>query len=527
MVFTKRKLSGFSAMATASMRGFTNSRGLTIGWLIASPLESGAALRSLLRIVVLFSCPMAQSENLMFFRRNRLLPCGLLALFVLALSSFVGTIALADEKTLLISETSVGGGLSETIAKEGNTVYIARHADGVEVMDVSNPANPVTIAVIDPDGPTFNTVNVWDVQVLNGVLFVFNKGLAEDPNPDKGNWTGVYMYDVTLPWDPVEVGAIVWGKHPGHHLGAWTESGEVGLIDGVPHLFVCSKITTMVEVFDVSDPAVAVWKSSVMRPAWKASQETVYQDGLLYTAWGTEGFTIDDLSDPANPVRLGHQPYLGPAVVNGGLRTLCPTPDGNHLITGEYTNAGDVRLWNITNPSAITQVSSWRLGTNSLLWSVKATNDYAYVAHLEDGIRILDIRTRTSLTPAGFFDPDPAASVRTWAGIADIVIDGMTLYASHETRGLFVVEHDPLLPPPDDVTITLATYKTSKNELKVYATSSLQPTPTLTVAGLGVMTWKPRNSRYELTVRLPTAPTNVTVQSSARGVATRSVTVTR
>lgn len=435
------------------------------------------------------------------------------------------SVASGGDKTVLMSETNLGGGAAETLAKEGNTVYVARHADGVDVIDVTNPVAPVKLTTIDPDGPGNATVDVWDVQVLNDVLYVFNKGSAIDPNPDKGNWTGVYMYDVSNPATPVEVGAIVWGKHPWHHLGAWTQSGAVGLIAGVPHLFVCSSISTEVEVFDVSNPAVAVWKSTVFRPAWKASQETVYQDGKLYTAWGTEGFTIDDISTPDTPVRLGHQPYTGPSVVNGGLRTLCPTPDGQHVVTGEYTTQGDVRLWDVRNPGAITQVASWRLGTGALLWSVKASNDYAYVAHLEDGIRILDIRTRTALTPAGSFDPDPSAPVRTWAGIADIVLDGMMMYASHETRGLFNVLHDPNLPPPDSVSVTTASYKSSKRELTVYATSTQQPTPTLTVAGFGPMTWVRRNNRYELVVRANSAPATVTVNSSAGGSRTATVSI--
>lgn len=447
------------------------------------------------------------------------------SLTLLCGSLLSSSVASGGDKTVLMSETNLGGGLTETLAKEGNTVYVARHSNGVDVIDVTNPVAPVKLTTIDPDGPGNATVDVWDVQVLNDVLFVFNKGTAIDPNPDKGNWTGVYMYDVSNPAAPVEVGAIVWGKHPWHHLGAWTQSGAVGLIAGVPHLFVCSSISTEVEVFDVSNPAEAVWKSTVPRPAWKASQETVYQDGKLYTAWGTEGFTIDDVSTPDTPVRLGHQPYTGPSVVNGGLRTLCPTPDGQHVVTGEYTTQGDVRLWDVRNPGAITQVASWRLGTGALLWSVKASNDYAYVAHLEDGIRILDIRTRTALTPAGSFDPDPAAPVRTWAGIADIVLDGMMMYASHETRGLFNVLHDPNLPPPDSVTVTTASYKSSKRELTVHATSTQQPTPTLTVAGFGPMTWVRRNNRYELVVRTSTAPATVTINSSAGGSRTATVSI--
>ncbi len=432
----------------------------------------------------------------------------------------------AGDKTELLSETPLGG-LCENIAYGNGVCYVAKHTGGIDVIDVVNPLAPYHLTTIDPDGPNNATVNIWDVQVLNTTLYAFNRGLAIDPSPGKGNWTGVYMYDVSNPASPVEVGAIVWGAGPGYHFGAYTESGEAALIAGVPHLFICSSITTMVEIFDVSNPAIPVYRSTVMRPQWKPSLQTVYQNGLLYTAWGTEGFTIDDVSDPNNPVRLGRQVYTGAATPQGGLRTLSPTPDGQYVVTGEYTSSGDVRLWNVSNPSAITQVASWRLGTGALLWNVKATQDYAYVAHLEDGIRILDIRSRTGLVPAGSYDPDPATPLRDWSGISDIAFDGRLMFACHETRGLFCVLHDPNQPPPDVVQITTATYKTSQRELKVYATSSQQPTPSLTVRGLGTMTWNRRQSRYELVVTVPTAPTSVTVDSSARGTATRPVTVTR
>ena len=431
----------------------------------------------------------------------------------------------ANDKTQLLSETGVGAGVSETLAYSDNIVYIARHTNGVDVMDVLDPFHPVKLTTIDPDGPNFSTVDVWDVQVLNNILYVFNCGSAADPNPGKGNFTGVYMYDISNPMFPVEVGAIVYGLGPNYHLASITKSGEAGLINGVPHIFVCSNMSTCVEIFDVSNPAQPVFKSTVVRPQWKAALETVYQNGLLYTAWGTEGFTIHNVTNPQLPVRLGRQVYVGPTSVQSGtgVRTLCPTPDGTHVVTGEFTTSSDVRLWNVTNPSSIAQVASWRLGTKAYLWSVKATNDYAYVAHLEDGIRILDIRGRTSLTPAGSFDPDPALAIRTWDGIADIALDGMTMFASHETRGLFAVEHDP---NQDTVSVGTATYKASTHRLTVYATSTQQPTPTLTVVGVGTMTWKPNKNRYELTATINSAPASVTVRSSAGGSSSRTVVTT-
>ena len=431
--------------------------------------------------------------------------------------------AWADTKTVQLAEHSMGQDTcTETLAKEGDFVYVARRHDGVAIVDVSTPNSPVTIATIDPDGPNASTVDVWDVQVLDGTLYIFNEGEAIDPN--KGNWTGVYIYDVSFPWLPVELGAIVWGSQPWHHLAGQSRSGEVGKINGVPHIFVCSEITGEVEVFDVSNPANAVWKSTVFSPTWDSPFETVFQNNKLYTAWGGGGFTIDDVANPALPVRDQWQPYTGPGTINGGLKTIAPTPDGLHVVTGEYTQSGHVRLWDVAN--GISQVATWQLGTGALIWSVRATNDYAYVAHLEDGIQILDIANRNSLTPAGCFEPDAAPATGVWRGIPDLVIDGMTLYASHDSRGLFVVEHDPQLAPPDTITITKADWKRRQERLIVYATSSNQPSPTLTVQGFGVMTWKANRNRYQLVLRnVSSNPGTVTVRSSDGGSATRTVRV--
>ena len=442
----------------------------------------------------------------------------LLSLFLLT-----GVLSLplrADDKTVFLSETGVGPGVSETLAYEGTTVYIARHDKGVDVMSVVDPYHPVKLTTIDPDGPNFATTDVWDVQVLNNVLYVFNRGKAADPNPGKGNFTGVYMYDVSNPQAPVELGAITYGKRPNYHLGSTTQSGEVGLISGVPHLFVCSYMSGCVEIFNVSNPALAVWKSTVRRVS-RGAKETVYQNGMLYTAWGTDGFTVHNVSNPALPVRTNRQVYTGPFTPQPeqGVRTLWPTPDGLHVVTGEYTTTSVVRKWAVNTQAGTTaEVATWRLGSKAYLWSVKATNNYAYVAHLEDGIRILDLSQ--GLASAGSFDPDPALAIRTWDGIADIALNGSTMYASHEQRGLFIVNHDP---NQDTVTVSTATYQSSTNQLTIYATSTQQPNPTLTVTGLGAMTWNATNSRYELIVTVPSAPVSVSVTSSAGSSAIKTV----
>ena len=73
---------------------------------------------------------------------------------------------------------------------------------------------------------------------------------------------------------------------------------------------------------------------------------------------------------------------------------------------------------------------------------------------------------------------------------------------------------------PDVVTIVSASYNTRKKQLSVTATSSVQPSATLTVVGYGPMTYKTRTKTYVLTATAATKPAAVTVTSSRGGSAT-------
>jgi 3',5'-cyclic AMP phosphodiesterase CpdA len=76
---------------------------------------------------------------------------------------------------------------------------------------------------------------------------------------------------------------------------------------------------------------------------------------------------------------------------------------------------------------------------------------------------------------------------------------------------------------PDVITSLSATYNMRKKQLTVQATSSAQPNVTLTVEGLGPMTYKPKLKAYVLAVPVTSKPSSVTVISSGGARATASV----
>ena len=445
---------------------------------------------------------------MLLFRKIALLALSLLMLLSIRLQA-------SDNFTLISEKSLTPGANSETLAKEGNFVYVAQRHNGCAIVDVSNPAAPVNLTTLNPDPAS---IDIWDLQVLNNKLYLINEGDAVDSN--FGNWVGVYIYDVTTPAAPVLDGIIMWGGGAWHHLGAHARSAAVAEISGSTYIFIWSTISYEVEVFDVSNPAAAIYVSTVQRPALFVDPgDVVYQDGRLYTAWMSGGFTIHDVSNPASPALLAHQPYIGIPTINGGVRSVAPTPDGQNVISGEYTFGGDIRLWDIASLPTVNLIDSWRLQTGALVWSVTATDDFAFVSHLEDGVRVLDIRGRTSLTPIGSFDPDPAAPSVIWAGIADVIVENNRVFTSHQTRGLFIADFG------DQVSITSAVYQARKKKLTVYATSSAQPDVDLVADAYGLMTWNGRKGRYELVLsNVSSDPGTVTVYSSLTGKATSAVT---
>lgn len=111
--------------------------------------------------------------------------------------------------------------------------------------------------------------------------------------------------------------------------------------------------------------------------------------------------------------------------------------------------------------------------------------------------------------------------------VADVQVDGVSVgavssytfsavHAAHTINAAFSV-----VTSSDVVTALFCSYKSGKKELTVGATSSQQPTPTLTLVGYGNMSWQPSMSRYFILVsNVAVKPASVTVTSSAGGSAT-------
>ncbi len=315
------------------------------------------------------------------------------------------------------------------------------------------------------------------------------------------------------------MGRIAWGEGAWYHLGVDAHNLTVEVTPFGPRAYIASGITGQMEIFDVSNPALAVYLGYIPSPLFSyhsQAHDTVVRNNLAYTAWLGGGFTIHDVTDPVLPVLLAHVP-------NGGTSTytyhVALTPDGQFLCTTDEAASGpdSFKIWNVSNPGAVTLAGTYVSPTGALPHNVAVRGKYAYLAHTEDGLRILDIGNPSAPRSVGWYDPDPAPIAHSFMGGWGVFPTANNVYLSHTSRGLYVIDF------VDTVSIVLAEWRRSTHVLTVEATSTAAPSPTLTVSGVGVMTYNVGTGRYVLNVTTTSTPNRVTVTSDLGASATENV----
>lgn len=228
------------------------------------------------------------------------------------------------------------------VGSYGNTM------EGLKIVDISDPTNPVLIAEVKM--PEVNAMDVkvqgdWDSAFRDIVTVTTQSGKFTDES-----WIqGVTLLDISDPHMPVVLSTIdkydgFGGSHNhyffGDHLFVGGIRSQFGLFD----------------VWDVSDPTSPTFVIQVEVPAgfgdpaledtWRTHDLFVQRNNgrdLLY-AVGRFGLNIFDVSDPTDPVMVAYTDYKSnPEVaadipkdvrLAGGPHYVEPTPDGRWVFVG-------------------------------------------------------------------------------------------------------------------------------------------------------------------------------------------------
>jgi len=267
------------------------------------------------------------------------------------------------------------GAYAITTVTLGDSTYAlvaAHNGDGLQIIDITDPANPLPVATVTDGVDEFNTLN-GPSGITTVTLGEYTYALVTAFFDD-----GVQFIDITDPASPVPVASVIDG------------------VDGFYRLNGAYGITT-----------VTIGASTY----------------ALVTAYYGDGVQIMDITDPANPLAVA-----SPSDDVDGFDTL----DGASAITtvtlGEYTYAlvaayedDGVQIIDITdpaNPLAVTSVTDGVDGFDRLNGATGITTvtlgaaTYALVTgQVEDGVQIIDITDLASSFPVAAA-PTPVASVK-------------------------------------------------------------------------------------------------------------------
>ena len=316
------------------------------------------------------------------------------------------------------------------VAVEGQTAYVADGNSGLQIVDVSDRLNPAIIGSVDTPG------YAREVAVEGQIAY-----LADDE-------AGLQVIDVSDPVNPIIIGS---GDTPGIAWGIVAENQIAFLADGYGGL----------QVIDASDPVNPIIIGSVDTPGY--AYGLAMEDQTVYVADDEAGLQVVDVSEPQDPNVIGSVVdtihYAQDVTVLdqaayvadrwGGLQVVDVSAPSNPIIIGsvdtpgwacgvavEGTTAyvadyyGGLQVIDVSEPQNPSIVGS--VDTPGLAQDVAVESQTAYVADGSSGLQVIDVSDPRNPTIVG--------SVDTPGSATGVAMDGQIAYVADDEAGLQVID---------------------------------------------------------------------------------------
>ena len=320
---------------------------------------------------------------------------------------------------------------------EGDYAYLASYnGNGVMIISISDPANPKLIGHYNPaEGGRFQ-----DVVVINGIGYFGSESRG-----------GLHIVDVRDPASPRLLSQINTEQngHPNVH--------ELFVADGV--VYEADSRTNRVKVFDVRNPSAPVFVRDIDTSDPRVHAVTVI-NGRLFTS-GLGGKT--DIYDVSRV--LAEPPaHLGVVDSGSGSHSSWVSNDGKILAVARETPNGDVRLFDISNPSnaaLLSIISAQSIGIQAFSpHNPYIVGNMLFVSWYQAGLVVVDISNPSQPRFTGSYDTSSAESTGfdgCWGVYPFLGFDRALL--SDMDGGLYIVDASAALAGPR--TVSSASYKVS------------------------------------------------------------------
>ena len=368
-------------------------------------------------------------------------------------------------------------------------------SDGFSVVDVRDPLNPKTVAFVAAPKNTrshhlqihgdillaVNGPNIWAMQQYASQADYYGKSLADSVQTEQPFGAGVRVFDISQPAKPREIGFLDTAglRRASHLVGRRPLRLCLGAFRGLHRPRPGGDRCVEPEQAEARRTLVAARhaprRRRRRRPHRSASARRCITSSareiIGYAAWRDGGFTIHDLSDPANPKLLSHRNYAPP--FGGGAHTPLPLPDRKLLVLAdEATSAncanGLAYTWVIdvrepANPVSIATLPTpaeedfcakgAKFGPHNLHENRPGSlqsEDLIFATYHNAGVRVYDIRNAFQPKQVGYFVPPPPEKIvdqrpnpAKVIQSCDVFVDTNGLmYLTDTNAGLYILQYE-------------------------------------------------------------------------------------
>ncbi len=274
--------------------------------------------------------------------------------------------------------TSSTTGINDGLYVQGRYAYLTTAA-GFQIIDISDPANPVAVGSITSQNNSFG------IAVQGRYAYVASQG----SNPR------IKIYDVANPALPFLVGSISPSNFP---WGSYVQG----------RYWYISNTDGTISIIDVANPASPVVVGTV--PAIASCSNIIglqVQGSYAYaTCFETNAIYIINISNPASPyVVSSHSTDTQPARL---------AVQGRYAYVA-HRSGNSFRIYDISNPASISYASTISAGTTAR--SVAVQGHYAYVTSSGSGtVQIYDVSVPATPVLVGTISGVTAAEVDVVSG---------------------------------------------------------------------------------------------------------------
>jgi hypothetical protein len=237
---------------------------------------------------------------------------------------------IADPRHPLVVAADTGLETVRDIFVTGNYAYLAGAADGLHIVDISNPQMPVLVSTFEMSGGFCKVIVQGQYAYLTG-----------------GTPGGLHVVDISDPFSPVAVGSFETAYYPSDLS---ITGGYAYIVDEFVHWYQGARGNFY--IVDISNPAsptpVAVRPTPVRLDCVTVAGNYAYMTGpfiYYYGGYWCDFLYVFDISDPVNPISVGNMS------IDGSLNSAkdLAVAGGRLYLTKQYSGG----LWaiNIDDPA--------------------------------------------------------------------------------------------------------------------------------------------------------------------------------